>query len=175
VKEERATVKNPIYRIGFVIALLAGLVSVAAGQEAAGAVGKEAQAAKWRNELLQADRDFNGMAQKEGIAKAFVHFAADEVILLRDKQPPVFGKAALQAHYAQSEAGYSLSWWPEKADVGAAGDLGYTFGRWELSAKDANGQETKLYGVYVTVWKRQADGSWKYVLDGGNETPAPEK
>jgi hypothetical protein len=33
----------------------------------------------------------------------------------------------------------------------------------------------KRYGNYMSVWKKQDDGSWKFVLDGGNTTPPPVK
>jgi len=36
------------------------------------------------------------------------------------------------------------------------------------------GADTVIYGVYVSIWKKQKDGSWKYILDGGNTTPKPE-
>ncbi len=42
-----------------------------------------------------------------------------------------------------------------------------------MPVKDKKGEITTTYGNYVTVWKRQPDGKWKYVLDGGNTTPAP--
>lgn len=160
------------WQVRLSLLLLAGLVLVVVGL-AAEAGKKAVPAERFRQELLKADRDFCAMAQTEGVAKAFVAFAADEVVLMRDKQPPIVGKAALEAHYAQSKGGYTLTWEPDKAEAGSAGDLGYTFGHWELASKDAAGQESRQYGVYVTVWKRQADGRWRYVLDGGNETPAP--
>jgi ketosteroid isomerase-like protein len=162
------------WQVRLSVLLLAGLVLFVIGLAAE--AGKQAvPAARFQQELLKADRDFCAMARKEGVAKAFLAFAADDVILMRDQQPPLVGKAALEAHYAKSPGGYTLTWNPEKAEAGSAGDLGYTFGRWELTARDAAGQEIRQYGVYVTVWRRQADGRWKYVLDGGNETPAPEK
>jgi hypothetical protein len=36
------------------------------------------------------------------------------------------------------------------------------------------GKDTVEYGNYVTIWKRFPDGRWKYVLDGGNDTPKQE-
>jgi hypothetical protein len=41
--------------------------------------------------------------------------------------------------------------------------MGYTWGIAESAAtKDG---PFKPYGVYVTIWKRQADGKWKFVYD----------
>lgn len=160
------------WQVRLSVLLLAGLVLIVIGL-AAEAGQKAVPAERFRQELMQADRDFCAMARKEGVAKAFLAYAADEVILMRDKQPPLVGKAALEAHYAKSKGGYTLTWEPDKAEAGSAGDLGYTFGHWVLTARDEAGQEIRQYGVYVTVWKRQADGQWRYVLDSGNETPAP--
>jgi ketosteroid isomerase-like protein len=66
---------------------------------------------------------------------------------------------------------FVLTWEPLKAD--ASGDLGYTFGNWARKSKTAAGSDTTVYGNYVSIWKRQADGSWKYVFDSGNGTPGP--
>jgi len=42
--------------------------------------------------------------------------------------------------------------------------LGFTYGVYTLSIKDS------VYkGTYVSIWKKQNDGSWKFVLDSGNE------
>jgi ketosteroid isomerase-like protein len=41
--------------------------------------------------------------------------------------------------------------------------------------KNAAGTDTTLFGNYITVWKKQSDGSWKYVSDAGSNTPDPYK
>jgi ketosteroid isomerase-like protein len=43
--------------------------------------------------------------------------------------------------------------------------MGTTWGRWTFSAKDEKGQPVTLTGSYLTVWQKQADGSWKYTHD----------
>jgi ketosteroid isomerase-like protein len=69
-----------------------------------------------------------------------------------------------------TDSGLMLTWVPVKAEISLSGDLGYTFGNWELFVKSS---DTTLYGNYVSIWKKQADGSWKYVLDAGCNTPNP--
>ena len=52
-----------------------------------------------------------------------------------------------------------------KADyVSVSGDLGVTAGPYQLTMMD-NGKRVDDKGKYVTVWKKQADGSWKVVRD----------
>ena len=41
------------------------------------------------------------------------------------------------------------------------------------TAKDKDGKVVKHYGKYVTIWKKQADGSWKVAMDTGNSSPEP--
>jgi quercetin dioxygenase-like cupin family protein len=69
-----------------------------------------------------------------------------------------------------STPGFSLRWTPVKADVSAAGDVGYTVGTYEASM---NGATEK--GKYVVVWKKQPDGTWKAAEDifNADATGAP--
>ena len=61
-----------------------------------------------------------------------------------------------------------LTWSPVAADISASGDLGYTYGTFEFRSKDKEGKETVNHGKYMSVWKKQADGSWKVAVDMGN-------
>jgi ketosteroid isomerase-like protein len=54
------------------------------------------------------------------------------------------------------------------AEASISGDMGYTFGNWKFTKKDR-----VMYGNYSTIWKKQVNGSWKFVCDGGNITPKP--
>jgi ketosteroid isomerase-like protein len=54
------------------------------------------------------------------------------------------------------------------ADISASGNLGYTYGLFNIHTTSGN---LLGRGKYITIWKKQTDGTWKYVLDGGNEGP----
>jgi ketosteroid isomerase-like protein len=54
--------------------------------------------------------------------------------------------------------------------VAASRDLAYTVGTWQVSKKE-NPEEVLATGKYVTVWRKQKDGSWKAVADIGNDDP----
>lgn len=58
-----------------------------------------------------------------------------------------------------------LTWYPLLADVAQSGDLGYTTGPWTMLQND----RAQAAGEYVTLWRKQADGQWKYVVDMGIE------
>ena len=81
---------------------------------------------------------------------------------------PVIGKTALEKYWSDKPETKDLSWEPYKAEAARSGDWGYSLGNWKLALKD-----TVLYGNYYTIWKKQADGKWKFTDDGGNNTPKP--
>ena len=155
----------------FIIATV--LAAIVVYRPLAGGMPSNDKIETYKKELIQADTEFNGMAQEKGIGPAFIHFAADDVVLMRQQKLPILGKKALSDLYAKVGRDLRLTWRPVKSDASASGDLGYTFGSWESVTVDKDGKETRGYGVYITVWKRQPDGSWRYVFDGGNDTPAP--
>ena len=121
-------------------------------------------------ELIKTDQDFSQMSVEKGMKAAFLCYAADSVIMLRQGNFPILGKAELIKHFKTfPDKQIHLSWVPVIAE--ASGDLGYTFGKWELRF---TGKDTVEYGTYVTIWKKFPVGKWKYVLDGGNDTPKPD-
>jgi ketosteroid isomerase-like protein len=124
------------------------------------------QAAK---EILQAEKDMNDLALKEGFHKALIFYADDSVVKPQDGELPVIGNAALEKYWADKADTKEISWQPFKAEASKSGDLGYTLGNWKFVSKD-----TVMYGNYYTVWKKQKDGKWKFTVDGGNNTPAPQ-
>ena len=67
----------------------------------------------------------------------------------------------------------TLTWAPVKAEMAASGDLGFTYGNYQLKSKDKDGKLVTRYGKYTSIWKKQKDGSWKVLLDMGNSSPAP--
>jgi ketosteroid isomerase-like protein len=120
-----------------------------------------------RRALAQNEREFARMAAAKGMRTAFLAFIADDAILFRPT--PTNGK---KWWTERADASGLLSWEPVYADVSRAGDLGYTLGPWEYRPK---GPEDKpvAYGYYMSIWRKQADGSWKFVMDQGTPTPAP--
>ncbi|MEO8348727.1 MAG: DUF4440 domain-containing protein [Acidobacteriota bacterium] len=60
-----------------------------------------------------------------------------------------------------------LKWQPTEVHVSASGDLGYSIGTYERMSKDPTGRPTSATGTYVSIWRRQADGKWRAVLDIG--------
>jgi len=127
-----------------------------------------------KEELMQADRDFAAMSLKESPGKAFEFYADPEAIMFQDRDVPVVGSANIGKSMSTIPPEVVFQWEPYKAEVGSGGDLGYTVGKWKYTVTDSTGVESGATGHYVSIWKKQEDGSWKFVLDAGSSDP-PEK
>ncbi len=121
----------------------------------------------WKSEILEAERNFAQMAAEEGIAVAFMTYAAEDAVLMRDEKL-IMGRKELKEYFASQRSAasdLSLTWTPDFVDVSASGDLGYTYGKYKVSFTDSVGTVKEHQGVFHTVWKRQKDNTWKFVWD----------
>jgi ketosteroid isomerase-like protein len=122
------------------------------------------------NELIETDLAFSRLSQEKGIKYAFIKYAADSVVILREKSYPQIGKYALLKRFESfSDSGFVLTWEPLFADIARSGELGYTYGIYTSVSSDSTGKLLTGKGTYVSIWKKDQDGQWKYVLDTGNE------
>ena len=128
-----------------------------------------------KDSLVKTETEFSKMSETKGMSDAFIHFASEDVIKLREGKYPIIGKKELKASFTSSKKNNSsLTWEIVKVDIARSADLGYTFGNWKYSTQTTEGKDTTIYGNYISVWKKQTDGSWKFVVDGGNSTPPPK-
>ena len=67
-----------------------------------------------------------------------------------------------------------LSWAPNYADISRNGILGYTTGNWEFRAKGKD-DAPSAFGDFITLWLRQPDGKYKFVIDIGVGHPKPDR
>ena len=107
------------------------------------------------------------MSVKDGMFKAFLFYIADDGVILRDNSFPSKGKETLIERFTgKSDTTFILSWEPLFEKISESGDLGYTYGI-HTNINKSTGEMTK--GTYVTIWHKQTDGSWKFVLDTGTQ------
>jgi ketosteroid isomerase-like protein len=119
-----------------------------------------------RNDLLQTDLSFSQLSEQKGRNAAFIAFAAEHATMLRPYSMPLTGKDSLISRFsAHPDTAYTLTWVPVKADVARSGELGFTYGTYQLIIKNIGKEE----GTYCTVWKKDKNHSWKFILDTGNE------
>ncbi len=110
----------------------------------------------------------------KGGGAAFAKWFADDAVTLSNGRAPVVGHAAIAADTKWSAADYQLTWKPDGGRMSPAGDMGFTWGHYEGHFKQKDGTPGVTSGRYMTVWKKQADGSWKVALDASNNEP-PKK
>jgi ketosteroid isomerase-like protein len=104
---------------------------------------------------------------------AFADWFAEDGVALGNGAAPLVGKVAIVKSASWSPKDYQLTWTPTDAMMGPSGDMGYTWGHFEGRSKDANGNPVLTSGRYITMWRKQPDGTWKVVLDAGaNEPPS---
>lgn len=119
---------------------------------------------KWKQEIRETELAFSAMSDTAGIERAFLEFAAEDAVLMRNNRI-INGKSAIAERFASSPPTGKLTWAPHFVDVSASGDLGYTYGQYSYSFIDSTGTTRSSTGIFHTVWKRQEDGSWKFVYD----------
>jgi len=107
--------------------------------------------------VVAAERAFAADGYVMGIKKSFLAHMADDAILMTPD--PVNARETFLASPDDKPDAPKLEWWPTWAGISASGDLGFTTGPYSVG-----GQRR---GHYFTVWKKQADGKWKWVFDGG--------
>jgi ketosteroid isomerase-like protein len=119
-----------------------------------------------KKEIADAEKAFETMAKEKGIAEAFVFYADSNAVIRRRNDTLITGKEGIRKFYSgdlYKEA--SVTWSPDFIDVSEKGDMAYTYGKYLWQSKDSTGKPIELSGVFHTVWKRQKDGSWRYVWD----------
>jgi ketosteroid isomerase-like protein len=117
--------------------------------------------------VVAAEKAFARTAAEKGTREAFLQYLSDDSVLLAPG--PVPGKEMWKARPAPPSF---LSWYPVVADVSLAGDLGWDTGPWQLRPK-GKADKNVLHGFFITLWRKQADGSFKAELDGGGSNAAP--
>jgi ketosteroid isomerase-like protein len=133
------------------------------------AVSAQAQSAL--HDMVKTEQAFSKMAEEKNTRDAFLAFIADDGLLFRPGA--VNGKKWMLEHPApppKDDKKPLLAWQPAYAGMAASGDMGFTTGPWEAKA-DIKDEKPGAYGHFMTVWKKQADGSWKFVVDLGISHP----
>ena len=116
--------------------------------------------------LLQTDKSFSDMSIEKGMKAAFIEYIDSNGVLLKPNKLPIVGASAIDYLIAREDTGYTLNWQPHQAFVSQSADLGFTYGVYALHPKNI---DTVLYGTYVSVWKKQDNGTWKFVVNSGND------
>jgi ketosteroid isomerase-like protein len=119
--------------------------------------------------LVAAEKAFAATSVEKGVRESFLMFFADDGINFQP-HPTKTREAFLKRPAPAVRPPVELNWRPIYADVSRAGDLGYTTGPYTFKDLSPEKRPMRL-GYYFSVWKKQADGAWKVVVDCGIGTP----
>jgi ketosteroid isomerase-like protein len=126
--------------------------------------------------LKKVDTEFSALSASHGMKEAFLTYIADDGVLLRPYSMPISGYDAVKKFLDENGGGdFTLTWTPLYADVSITGDMGYTYGVYDLSLKNSDGKDQLHRGTYVSIWKKDKFGKWKFTLDTGNPGLEPKK
>jgi ketosteroid isomerase-like protein len=125
--------------------------------------------------IMDADTQFSKVTGDKRL-EGFASFLAEDVTTIRADQPVVQGKQAMAERWSRllNDPAMAIEWKPQVARVASSGDFGYTIGSYRVTRSDAQGQRVVSTGKYVTIWQKQADGSWKVVHDSGVADTSPQ-
>lgn len=115
-------------------------------------------------ELIKVDKTFSTMCVENGMNYAFIHYVADDGVMLRPNSMPVVGKTNIESLFRNDDKDIKFTWKPLYGEVAKSGELGYTYGTYKFGVG-----ESQQKGTYVSIWKKNTKGEWKFVLDSGNE------
>ncbi|MBK5285211.1 MAG: DUF4440 domain-containing protein [Bacteroidia bacterium] len=119
-----------------------------------------------KKEIMKTEKEFEAATKRKGIAEAFYFYADEWAVIKRANDTLIKGNENIKRYYENPVyENAEVNWAPDFVDVSLDGTIGYTYGKYHCIIKDTDGKETEYKGVFHTVWKKQSDGSWKYVWD----------
>jgi ketosteroid isomerase-like protein len=134
--------------------------------------------------IEQALRDLDAQWSKDAGAKDVdkaVSYYAESAVVMPPNASAATTKESIRNAWKEmlTAPGAAISWKATKVEVAKAGDLAYVSGTYEETTTDASGRSVKDHGKYVEIFKKQADGAWKVVVDVWNSdlpvAPAEKK
>ena len=103
-----------------------------------------------------------------------VSYWSDDAVVLAPDQALVKGKEALRRFVKESEniPGFSINWKSSEVNFSPDGKMAYMYGENVTTMNDSTGKKMSFPGRGYTVWRKDADGNWKCVVDVWNSPPA---
>ena len=131
--------------------------------------------AELRESVMQADRDFSSdFAQRR--VEGWVNWFDTAGVQVDASGAMPKGHDQIRAHMTRNfgDSTRILAWRPLSAEVSGDGTMAYTIGTWDFHVRGRDSASSRGSGHYLTVWRRQADKSWKVLADIGTQHPRPQ-
>ena len=144
---------------------------VRAGRTAAGGGDTKAEEAK----LMETSRVWSALASAGKDPQAVAAYWADDAVLMQENIPTMRGRdqARKFVEAAFKMPGFKIEWEPIEAHVSASGDMGYIIERSRVTEPGADGKPVTTEARSLTVWRKDAGGNWRNVVDMSNAEVKP--
>jgi uncharacterized protein (TIGR02246 family) len=125
--------------------------------------------------LMQVSRDWAKAAESRNAERVLSYWADDAIVMPADL-PALIGKDAIKGMVQSSftDSTFSITWEPERAVVSKSGDMAYLVEHNRVTFVDPSGRRSTKYGKGVTIWRKDASGNWKNVVDIFNNSPTAQ-
>jgi ketosteroid isomerase-like protein len=125
--------------------------------------------------LLQRDAEWADLAMAGKDVEKIVSYWTDDAVLMDPGQPTIQGKQAIRAFVTASvnTPGFKIHWVSEKPTFSPDGKMAYMRGLTDLNVPGPKSGTVTVHLQGYTIWRIDADGQWRCVVDIGTEAPAP--
>jgi len=118
-----------------------------------------------KDAVVKTEEDFEKMVAEKGIAEAFYYYA-DSNVVINANDSLIYGRKGVFNYYNKPIFKTAiLKWHPDFVEVASNGDLAYTYGKYQYENTNSMGKKVTAKGIFHTVWKKQVDGTWRFVWD----------
>ena len=126
--------------------------------------------------IMQISRDWSKSAATDSIDKVLSYWA-DDAVVMSPGEAPIKGKKAIRemVEGASKIPGFKISWEPLSVSVSKSGDMAYLIEQNQITVNDSTGKPITAFNKSVTIWRKEADGSWKNIVDMWNADASPKK
>ena len=149
-----------------ILAGAAALALVAACHQAATPVAP-ADTSKIADAIKTGETQWNADLAARDAAKDASHYD-DDATVMAPGYAPMRGKSTVQSTMGQmmADPNFSLVFTTDHVEVSPSGEMAFTQGHFTQTESDAKTHaKVTATGSYVTVYKKEPDGSWKAVED----------
>lgn len=127
---------------------------------------EKSNAAYIKLQIVKVEKDFEKLVAEKGLAEGFYQFADSNAVIKRENDTLIIGKDNIKKYYSNPKyLDKTVTWSPDAVTVSDAGDMASSYGKYVWTSNDSTGKIQVSKGVFHTVWKKQKDGSWKYIWD----------
>ena len=123
--------------------------------------------------IVKADSTWSALSAEAKDVDKIVSYWTDDAVVVPPGQPIVKGKDALRKFVEESFKipGFSISWRSSDLKFSPDGKLAYLYGENMTTMNDSTGNKISIPGRGYSIWRKEADGSWKCAVDIFNNPP----